>query len=435
MNKMVQKEKNSENNWHKLDNTGNLFPLISNTNFSNVFRVAAQLNETIDAGMLQQALNETLPWFSHFQFRIRHGFFWNYFEKNKQSQVLVEEEKVRPCSYIEPSKNQYFLFKVLYYQSRITLEVFHALTDGTGAVEFLKALVVNYLRLKKGEKIVIDSDLVQTLSDTEDGYKKYYKKQKINNKPNDKPIKSGFHVKGRILPMYEIGILHGYMDLEEILTVCKRRGVSLTVYLVAVYLWSIYKGQQLETRPHKPIQVAIPVNLRRFFDTNTTMNFFSYITAALLESSEEISFDHLVEHVKEQFHQQIDKEKFASKIGQGVTLQNNVLLRVMPLAIKIIFVKLVYMSSRKAYTSALSNLGQVTLPSAYVKDVKHFEFLLNPTALDPIKAAICSYDNKLVVTFTSQIVQTDVQKEFFRLLAKEGIEVLVESNGVYYENV
>ena len=39
------------------------------------------------------------------------------------------------------------LFQVSYDKNRINFEVFHALTDGTGATEFLRELVKNYLHL------------------------------------------------------------------------------------------------------------------------------------------------------------------------------------------------------------------------------------------------------------------------------------------------
>jgi len=87
------------------------------------------------------------------------------------------------------------------------------------------------------------------------------------------------------------------------------------------------------------------------------------------------------------------------------------------------------------YTSTLSNIGQVVLPNKYIDDVQHFEFLLNPTLQDPIKIGVCSYENTLLISFTAQIEQTDIQKEFFRKLAADGINVQVESNGVYYENM
>ena len=40
------------------------------------------------------------------------------------------------------------LFEVTCWRNRINLEVYHSLTDGTGALQFLKTLVCNYLSIK-----------------------------------------------------------------------------------------------------------------------------------------------------------------------------------------------------------------------------------------------------------------------------------------------
>jgi NRPS condensation-like uncharacterized protein len=225
------------------------------------------------------------------------------------------------------------------------------------------------------------------------------------------------------------------LDLNQILSYCKNKEVSLTVYLATVYLWSIYKSENLQKTQHKPIQIAVPVNLRRFFDTNTTMNFFSYIKAGCYASNEELNFDQLLLEVKEQFVKQISKERFSSKIASDVAIRHHVLVRILPLAIKNVVIKSVYMASLRAYTSTMSNIGQIVIPPLYKDDIEHFEFLLNPTITDPIKVGICSYNNKLLVTFSSQLVKTHVQKEFFRKLSSDGMIVNIESNGVYYENL
>jgi hypothetical protein len=41
----------------------------------------------------------------------------------------------------------------------------------------------------------------------------------------------------------------------------------------------------------------------------------------------------------------------------------------------------------------------------------------------------------MVITFTSRIEDTYLQKAFFRKLAADGINVTIESNGAYYENL
>lgn len=61
----------------------------------------------------------------------------------------MEREAVCPCRYIDPHSHQLFLFRVSYFERKINLEVFHALTDGLGGMNFLKALVCEYLRLKR----------------------------------------------------------------------------------------------------------------------------------------------------------------------------------------------------------------------------------------------------------------------------------------------
>ena len=135
--------------WHRLDNTGKIFPMIANENLSNVFRISVTLKEEIDPGLLGQALEEVLPWFAGFKVKLKRGFFWYYFEENKR-QPFVEQEGSWPCRYIDPKSNQLYLFRVSYYGTRINLEVFHAVTDGMGAVNFLKELTAGYLELKRG---------------------------------------------------------------------------------------------------------------------------------------------------------------------------------------------------------------------------------------------------------------------------------------------
>ena len=113
---------------------------------SNVYRISVTLTELVDRELLQQALDMVLPKFDGFNLRLRQGVFWYYFEENDRI-PQVKRENTYPCRFIDPHGNQRFLFRVTYYEKRINLEVFHALTDGLGAVNFLKCLIRQYLRL------------------------------------------------------------------------------------------------------------------------------------------------------------------------------------------------------------------------------------------------------------------------------------------------
>lgn len=419
-----------ETSWHKLDHAATLFPLISNRKYSNVFRVAAQLEEDIKPEVLQEALDQTLPYFKNFTFRLRRGFFWYYFEPN-QKRLLIQEEKSRPCLYIEPHQNHY-LCKVLYYKKRISLEVFHAVTDGMGAVNFLKALVVNYLRLLEGESSGVPEDVVEVASDTEDSYRKNYRKAPRLGKK----LSRAFRVSGRRLPGYTMGILHAYVGIDPLKRYCKEKEMTISVYLAAVYVWAILQAYREDEKLKKlPIRIGVPVNLRKFFQSTTTLNFFAHITVSILAKDDEISFDEILSKVKEQFEQQMNKENFAGNIADNVKLKSNPIMRIMPLPLKNIIVKQIYLTIMKSYTGTLSNLGAIQMPTRWKEQIRSFEFVMNPTSRDPIKCGVVSYEKDLLITMASQLENTYIQKEFFRKLAQDGFEVRIESNGAYYENV
>ena len=149
--KETKGNKDREIKWGKLDNTAHLFPVIAGEGMTNVYRVAVILKEEIQQELLQQALDMVLPKFSVFNCRLRQGMFWYYFEENGKKSPTVHEEHTYPCRYIDEHRNRSYLFRVTYYGCRINLEVFHSLTDGNGALNFLKELTYQYLRLSHPE--------------------------------------------------------------------------------------------------------------------------------------------------------------------------------------------------------------------------------------------------------------------------------------------
>ena len=90
--------------------------------------------------VLQEALNQTIEIFPTFLMVLRKGLFWHYLEPCNLRPIVKEEYK-EPCSRLYIKDKKTLLFEVTYYKKRINFEVFHVLTDGTGATEFLKELV------------------------------------------------------------------------------------------------------------------------------------------------------------------------------------------------------------------------------------------------------------------------------------------------------
>lgn len=197
--------------WHKLDNTGKIFPLIANENLSNVFRISVTLKEEVNPELLQQALNEVLPWFEGFQVKLKRGFFWYYFEHNKRT-PYIERESTYPCRYIAPKSNNLFLFRVSYYERRINLEVFHAITDGMGAVNFLRELTYRYLQLKRGVNMEGGKPSDACITDVEDSYLKNYKKMPKKRYSS----RAAYHLEGEYLAQGAENIIHGCVEAGRI---------------------------------------------------------------------------------------------------------------------------------------------------------------------------------------------------------------------------
>ena len=132
--------------WYPVDNAGKIFPAVSKDSRSSVFRLSLYLSEIIDPTLLEQAVNDVLPRFEPFAVELKSGLFWYYFSVNKKRATVKKEDPI-VTKFIPWAKNNGYLFQVFYYENKITLETFHSLSDGTGAMEFLKSITFRYLTL------------------------------------------------------------------------------------------------------------------------------------------------------------------------------------------------------------------------------------------------------------------------------------------------
>ena len=132
--------KSGYSNWRKLDNAALAFPPATDKNDTRVFRMYCELKETVDPEILQTALVQTMEKYPLFQVVLRKGLFWFYLER-REIRAVAKKEVKPPCSRLYIPDKKALLFEVSYYENRINFEVYHALTDGTGARNFLQELV------------------------------------------------------------------------------------------------------------------------------------------------------------------------------------------------------------------------------------------------------------------------------------------------------
>ncbi len=133
--------------WYRLDNTGKLYPSITNTRVSTVFRISATLKERVDPRILQKALDTMIKRFPYYKVNLKKGLFWYYFE-HVDHYPIVEPEIYDPCMFMQFKSKKTFPFRVLYYHHKISCEFSHSITDATGVmIFFLKSLLRTYFEL------------------------------------------------------------------------------------------------------------------------------------------------------------------------------------------------------------------------------------------------------------------------------------------------
>ena len=402
--------KEGYSNWRKLDNAALAFPLVTGKNDTRVFRFYCELKENVKPELLQAALEKTMEKYPLFQMVLRKGLFWFYLE-HRDIRPIVKEEKKPPCSrlYIPDKKN--LLFQVSYYEKRINFEVFHALTDGTGAMHFLQELVSNYLKKAHPEQDLPSlpvTDMSTPGDQEEDSFSQYYSSDIPKNKEKKQ---SAVKLKGEKLLHADMQITEVVVPVKETLAKARSYGVSITVLLTAMLLCSIHE-EIPKNRQKKPVALMIPVNLRNYFPSQSMGNFFGWIEVGYT-FSDETTFQNVLYDVKKQFKEKLVKDKIAMDMNGYVRLEKNPLLRAVPLEIKKGFLMLGANLGSRCITAVYSNIGRIRLPEQYGDYIRHFGFF---TSTNVLQLCSCSYGDKMVLGFTSKLTDDRIPRNFQRIL-------------------
>jgi NRPS condensation-like uncharacterized protein len=227
--------------------------------------------------------------------------------------------------------------------------------------------------------------------------------------------------------------MHGYMQIPQLKEVCRRYGASINEYLVSTFIWSVYKECMHGMPSSKPIRVAVPVNLRPYFNSITTKNFFVMVSAEFCPTKEDYTFEEVLDLVRTSLKGQINKENLEKLFSYNVSNEKFILARATPLFLKNMAMKAIYSQSALANTTTITNIGNITVEDIYKPYIEMFHAFLAMSKGQHIKGTVCSYGSTLVFNFSFDLKDMSVQRGFFRRLAEDGIEVEVESNGVIYE--
>lgn len=407
--------------WRSLDNAAKLFSAASSPKDTRVFRFYCELKEEVKEEILQEALNQTIQKYPVFLSVMRKGLFWHYLEKSELRPVVREEYK-EPCSSLYVRDKKTLLFEVTYYKKRINFEVFHALTDGTGATEFLRELVKNYLYLIHEEDLepVELSNQYLTVKDQEDdSFSRYYDPdfpRKKKKKIRAVQIKKGG--KG----YEELQINEASMSVKELLGIAREKKVSMSVLLTAAFICAIHE-EMSRMQEKKPVILMVPVNLRKIFPSDSMLNFFGYIEPGYQFGGGKDSFEDVLEAVKLYFQENLSKEHMAGRMNELIAIEKHKILKWAPLELKNRCIRAGAKMAEQEVTAVLSNMSVVKMPEDYAQYIEKFGVY---TSTNRTELCVCSFQDTLSLGFTSRYDSTNIQRNFYRILKELGASVKVE---------
>ena len=416
--------------WYRIDNTGKIFHAVSSATNSSVFRVSMIMNETVEPECLQEALDIVAVRFPTLTVRVRKGLFWDFMEHNDE-QLLVKPETGHPCSPIDRKENNAYLIRVLYFEKRISVEIFHSLTDGGGAVEFLKTLVYQYL-VQRGEEVATDGVILHPEDapepeEMEDSFERYASSDTAL-RPEGRAEKA-YQIKGTAFEPPGIHVTHGVVDGTALNAFAKSRGTSLTGFLTSVLIQAIHEERMRRDMTDGTVSIALPISLRRQFPSVTLRNFFSVANIGVPMDG----YMHLEDIIKEVTGQLIshtDKNVLQAGIDRFVSLQGKWIVRALPVLVKYPIMRIGFNQyGERSKTMTFSNLGNIPLPESLKPHVDRMEVILYPTRKSPINAAIGTLNGRLTITFARSIEEADIIRAFFKSLTEiTGLDVEVYSN-------
>lgn len=444
---MKKKDERNGANWRRLDNAAKIFPSNTKKEDTKVFRFSCELTEPVEPRILQLAVYDTVRENPFFQSVLKRGVFWYYMEESDIDPVVRLEDRV-PCSMLYDQSAKRLLFEVTYYRCRINLEVFHGLTDGAGALYFLRSLVCYYLSRKEkdslGGKRITLGDSGSQAQRMADSFQKYYDDSREPSKkpPKDLPKdrepagaepvsetkrslkRRVYKLRGGKAPEGRLMIFEGQTDSAKLLETARKHHTTMTVFLAAVLILSISEEMPVRKRKH-PVAVSIPVNLRKYFPSETVRNFFGVVNAGYCFAEGNSGLDDVIKGFGQELANGLGGNKLKDRLDRMSALEHNVVNRLLPLFLKDWILRFFYWKSEKEYTTTLSNLGQVDMPEALTPFIRMFD-VFNSTS--DLQICTVSFGGQMNLSMTSRFASTEIPKNFFRILAGMGLDLTIVTN-------
>ena len=414
-----------QSRWYELDNAAKIVPPTTKGSDTRVFRISCELKEEVDGEILQRALDKTVPDFPYFACVLRRGLFWYYLDSSS-IRAVVQPENKPACAPIYQDGRRKLLYRVNYHRRRINLEMFHVLTDGTGAIAFLKTIVCRYLQIRHDIEYLEREERSSAKDKTADAFNRYYEQDKKGTPREQQTLpRKAYHLQGERDDNLQSHLIEGTVSAKRFLKVTKEHGSTAAAFSTALFMEAIL--EEMSVREKKlPIVLSVPVNLRNYYPSETARNFFGVINVAFDPSDYDGTLDSILHVVvQDSFKRQLEEEQVALTMNGYSRLEHNIMIKAVPLVLKNLVIGWVNAAMQKGITGTVSNVGKVTLPEPFVPYVDRFSCFM---AAPDVQICVSSFGDRMCFGIASPFEAHPVMMRFFRKMVALGIDVEIATN-------
>ena len=422
--------------WLRLDNSAKIFPMMADKQNQNLFNIFVRLSEDADKVILQRALEITIKRFPSMNVMLKRGVFWFYFEQHGGKPKVYDADPI-VMKKISSSNCGGFCFRISCYKNVIYADFFHAVTDGTGAAEFVKSLLFTYFTLKgypvDGEQKVLTVGSPVNPREYEDSFLTNYKKKKIKDLTiSSLKGKKSYRISGIRFENAGKGVINMYAPAKQFVSVCREHNCTVTEMIGALFMLSVYETKiKPESLPPQDIQLFVPINLRKIFSSVTLRN-FSLFSRIGVTATDDMTLQSLTSTIHECLKRDTQKEVLSDKISTTVYAEKFLPMRILPLFMKRLIFKIsnLFFGKNKK-TATFSSVGILSLPESFRPLVKDANYAIAANDKSPITVTAVTVFDTICINFTRSITDTETEKRFVKYLTDAGLDVSVSSN--YWE--
>lgn len=411
--------------WYPLDDAAKVYPLSMKHGQMTIFRLSVYLKQAVVPELLQMALTFTIKRFPSFATTVKKGLFWHYLDSAKR-RFALEEEADMPCRPLKIARSGSPSFRVLHYENRISVEYFHVLTDGVGGMVFLKTLTAVYLGLlgapEEGGCGILD---IGGLTGAGETANEFYRASDIKGASGfmDKPAAQ---MSGRMSRKKPCRILHYKMDAGRLMERARSKNATVTAYLLSLLFIA---GKYATEEPEGHLSIQVPVNMRKYYPSDTLRNFSMYCGVKL--ALDEITCpEAILTDISRQLVQKSAKERMGEMMNSTRRLVR--ILRYVPLFIKAPAAKAAYgFIGDRPFTCTFSNLGIAAMPEGLTEYIDSMDFVLGVSETNRAACSMVTFGNTATLSISKMTADPSFEEKLYKLLTAEGLAPDMEGSVLY----